>query len=571
MENTTKATLLRFALATLATACTLALCAALPHTAWAASGNVATTQEFLDAIQDESIDQIKLSASIDLTNKGALDASGKTIDLNGNTISANNFSLFFIGTDFTIKNGSFDSNGGSYALFIGDDPTSDKVLLESLTLSGGINVFNAHNVVVRDCTVTGTKHYAIWCDENGQVIVESGQFKSNGANVLGLMKTDVNSTLTIKGGSFDSINKPLVLPGDEYGTPVISGGEFSEDVSEYVPENYAELVKAQADANGKYVVLPVDEAADKASAQVTEDGKLVFYESVDEAKTEAGSTGDVFVRIAEVNGTVYESVQAAIEAAADGGTVKLLQDVDENVVVPEDANATLDLNGKTLNGNAADGAPAILNYGTLLIDDSSATAAGTIKRDDDGTAGNYAIDNQGTMTIEGGTVEGVVRTSVLSDEVPAKTTITGDAVVNGTIAVAKDDATLTSAPTVEISGGTLDVTFDVSDDSSTVQVSGGTFSEEIPEAYWAEGFEQVKNPDGTFTVKSPDAPDPEPAPTPSTEQNGTAKPLNPADAAKDPQALAQTGDPLALAVAGLAGMALIAAGVAIASRKRSAH
>lgn len=104
----------------------------------------------------------------------------------------------------------------------------------------------------------------------------------------------------------------------------------------------------------------------------------------------------------------------AVEAAEDGDTIKLISDTLENIVIAKGQDITIDLNGFTLSGGTdknEDGEntankdkPAILNNGTLTIKDSDGD--GMIKRDDDGVGSDsyYVIDNQGTMTIKGGTI-----------------------------------------------------------------------------------------------------------------------------------------------------------------------
>lgn len=91
-------------------------------------------------------------------------------------------------------------------------------------------------------------------------------------------------------------------------------------------------------------------------------------------------------------------------AAADGATVQLLTDVTESVVIPAGKVATLDLAGHTLSGGTAKGKAAITNNGALTIKDSSEDGSGRIIREDNGQPSYYVIDNQGTMTVESGTV-----------------------------------------------------------------------------------------------------------------------------------------------------------------------
>jgi len=106
--------------------------------------------------------------------------------------------------------------------------------------------------------------------------------------------------------------------------------------------------------------------------------------------------------VAKIGDTEYATLQAAIDDG-DGKTVKLIADTDENVVIADNQDITIDLNGFTLNGGTNNGSkPAIKNMGTLIIKDSDGD--GVIKREDVDDKAYYVIDNQGTMTIKGGTI-----------------------------------------------------------------------------------------------------------------------------------------------------------------------
>ena len=52
--------------------------------------------------------------------------------------------------------------------------------------------------------------------------------------------------------------------------------------------------------------------------------------------------------VAEVNGKGYSTLQDAIDAAQNGGTVKLLENVTESVTIPAGATVTLNLDGHKL-------------------------------------------------------------------------------------------------------------------------------------------------------------------------------------------------------------------------------
>ncbi|MCI8332538.1 MAG: hypothetical protein HFE78_06910, partial [Clostridiales bacterium] len=230
----------------LAVVIVLAMFAGMVHAEEGLTAYVNTKEDFVAAVNDESITEIYVTADIDLTNpngengSNVLSVSGKIIDLGGNVISADNFTLFFEGSDFVLQNGTFDANGGSYALFIGDEDITDNVLIQNVTTAGGINVYNATNVTLRYVDVVGTQYYAVWCDNNGKVTIESGNFQSAStvANaVLGLTRSE--SKLTIDGGHFAvEDGQALVLKnGDTYGKPVISGGVFNTNPVDYISEN----------------------------------------------------------------------------------------------------------------------------------------------------------------------------------------------------------------------------------------------------------------------------------------------------------------------------------------------
>lgn len=120
---------------------------------------------------------------------------------------------------------------------------------------------------------------------------------------------------------------------------------------------------------------------------------------------EAGSTGETG---SETGGTEggsatapeeskidsFDKLKAAIKAAEAGETIKLAADITGDVVVPEGANITIDLNGKKITNS---GGHTIMNNGTLTIE-----GEGTV---DNITHGKAALYNKGTVTLNGGTFD----------------------------------------------------------------------------------------------------------------------------------------------------------------------
>lgn len=164
------------------------------------------------------------------------------------------------------------------------------------------------------------------------------------------------------------------------------------------------------------------------------DGEKVHFTTEDAAENNENIA-------AQIGDNYYGTLQAAITAAGEGQTVTLLNDATESVVIASGKEITLDLNGNMLTGakNAkGEMANVITNRGILTIKDSSgdnsgtvmggtdtnqegnvgrkgiavvneigATCtieSGTIKRGDDGTFGNYTVQNKSKMYIKGGLI-----------------------------------------------------------------------------------------------------------------------------------------------------------------------
>lgn len=88
-------------------------------------------------------------------------------------------------------------------------------------------------------------------------------------------------------------------------------------------------------------------------------------------------------------------LNAAITAAGETETtIKLAADITGDVVIPEDANITIDLNGKKITNSVGH---TIMNNGTLTI-----KGEGTV---DNITHGKAALYNKGTVTLNGGTFD----------------------------------------------------------------------------------------------------------------------------------------------------------------------
>lgn len=170
--------------------------------------------------------------------------------------------------------------------------------------------------------------------------------------------------------------------------------------------------------------------------------------------------------VAEVKGVKYETLQAAIDAAAQNATVTLLADTRENVTIAK--AMTLDLNGHTLNGGTVAGKPALTVTARVTVKDGSTAQTGTIMREDtaenSGVSSHYVIDVQGAgwLTFESGKV----------------TNNSGNNSGKGASLVRVGDDSIAKYPGLNIKGGTFtqDNFIVIKVDSGDLFLNGGTLN-----------------------------------------------------------------------------------------------
>ena len=143
---------------------------------------------------------------------------------------------------------------------------------------------------------------------------------------------------------------------------------------------------------------PVTALADDAT---TGTGAESGTETGESGSGETGSTGKTGGTTEPDTSAKNEGVKSIIElntAITDAGetetTIKLAADITGDVVIPEDANITIDLNGKKITNSVGH---TIMNNGTLTI-----KGEGTV---DNITHGKAALYNKGTVTLNGGTFD----------------------------------------------------------------------------------------------------------------------------------------------------------------------
>lgn len=288
--------------------------------------------------------------------------------------------------------------------------------------------------------------------------------------------------VTITGGSISTTS------GSPYALIEMAKGDSVNDIPKVTISNVSENSVPLLYADGTQ--LTTEELAGKITVNGQQPTLQVNGTSIIVSNLPGAQTG-----VASVNGVSYATLQQAIDKATNGATVVLNKDTTENVTVAEGKNIILNLNGNTLNGGKGpdNRKAAITNNGTLTIQGS-----GTIKREDDKTVDDvktqsyYVIDNQGTMTIAGGTIynnsgNGTNGSSLIRNGGIKAATLNiqgGTLQQNNFIAVKNDDY-----GTLNVSGGTIISNEQAIQNWNQATITGGTMQGNV----YTWGYNTVSN------------------------------------------------------------------------------
>ena len=341
----------------------------------------------------------------DVTDEDVTISKSITLDLGGKTLTNTNSGKATIsvknGVFATVKNGSVVGGTSFYNIQVGEAVNSTA------------------NLTLMNVTATAGNNDSSMIDNWGTLTIVSGTY-TGGLNVV---KSEEGSTLTINGGTFTLEYATNGYTGVvfAYGDTTISGGEFIQSLTTTgrwnhptviltgVVEGYTAITRV---TGGHFVNKMSGESIFRGVGKATSDNFEVsggtFNKSISDGYCADGfiptknADGTYGVKagkyVAEVKGTKYETLQAAINAAGRNATVTMLADTRENVTIN---NAmTLDLNGYTLNGGTVKGTPTLkIDTARVTVMDSSEAQTGTIMREDtaenSGVSSHYVIDIQG--------------------------------------------------------------------------------------------------------------------------------------------------------------------------------
>lgn len=324
---------------------------------------------------------VKLVDDIDNSNQTAcLTGDGKTVTLNLN--------------GHTIKEGW---------IYVGIDQDGKVINSSRLNITGSGSFDGMIGISAK-----GTLDLSAWDGGTIRTVSSSQNGSDESTLISGENKGTIN-TLSFYSWPSDKIGKTK-LTGGTYGSIPISmnSGVTSISFSDLLAPGYA---FQYADGSGSFVNYATKATYDaggviynvkvvKCTTHVDADNdKLCDYcntalDGMAASVTPAGTDAKTYY---------FSDLTAAFDAAADGGTVRLLKNVTLSETLRVYEQVTLDLNGFTIDdGNISDGSSAALSVAgdsQLTIRDSSSTGKpGAITN----TKVAYAIYPAGTLNITGG-------------------------------------------------------------------------------------------------------------------------------------------------------------------------
>ena len=389
-----------------------------------------TVEKTLAEMFADAQDGETLRLEQDVTVTGQEDADYKnsgtvTLDLNGHTITGDNknIALRAIGTEagkgtLKITNGTIKTNSGTYCTVGAKDAAlelSDMRLENSTAYGCSVKAFAGGTIDLKKVCSTSQTGGGVEA-AGGTVNIYDSTFTQTGYydhNSVNLAASGGTGTVNVYGGSFTSENYGLYIFSSG-GTINVYDGTFKAgeekavvkadlDLNSY-PAATANINIYGGDFTGKIDIADKEEVHVEITGGTFADTGLTkeafsAYTAEGTVVTE-GPDGTFTVKeldetngVAEVGGRYYASLQKAVDNAGKGETVTLLQDTAEDIVIPEGAELTLNLNGKTLANHENH---TITNKGTLTI-----TGGGTV---DNVTHARAAIQNEpgGNVVLNGG-------------------------------------------------------------------------------------------------------------------------------------------------------------------------
>lgn len=428
---------------------------------------VNNAEELKEAVKADGYIKLNadITASIEIGNKVHLDLNGKTLtnEAGKPTITVANGGSLTVDGNGTVDNvshakpavlnqqgGTVVLNGGSYVRSKEDSKENSFYNLQNLgtmTINSGVSVTaDGHfSSLVANGWYNGSQNTA---KQEANLTITGGNF-SGGLNTI---KNDDWGVLEISGGNFSNTTQATVM---NWNQATVSGGTFESEADVFANGKLDDSMDqgkltitggAFTAGEGKSVVmisqsaneggtvsisgatmtgnLNLNKKANVTISNTTINGNIATAEGVtvnitDGSKVTGEVTGAGKVDVStdstvgdgqtethpfETEGKKYKTLKEALEHVKEGGTIKLLSNVDNaaGVSVPSGKKFTLDFNGKTYTlKDPGAGSPGTESNGFQLLKDSTITFKnGTIRIAPGNSTIGRVIQNYADLTLE---------------------------------------------------------------------------------------------------------------------------------------------------------------------------
>ena len=305
------------------------------------------------------------------------------------------------------------ANGGTYVFT--EDMTASEIIVvaadnvvldgngKTLTSSAGraINVSGAQNVTIKNLNIVASGERAINVIQNSKNVTIENVTATAANYTVNVASSAPGAVVAITNSTLNGLCTVNVASAGANVT--VDGSTVNcNDNNTTEGESYAALCLNKEAVGGKIIAtnstINVTEGSDStAGRNGAEDGVVTIN----------GSDKDVVVTYAVITYTGsdyyygFQTIAAAVEFAESGDTISLIRNVEltEPLIIAEDKNVVLNLNGKTITGTMAKSVGHVVkNFGTLTIKNGTISSTGA--------NGGSALYNEGTLTVENVTING---------------------------------------------------------------------------------------------------------------------------------------------------------------------
>ena len=482
-------------------------------------GDTITLQKSISANEIGSKKQLQfneasMSLTLDLNNNVMTAEAGEAISINAANI------------DLTVKNGTIKNfAGGNYSdgLYAYKESNNltlkfENVQLESRTQGLAVQGLTSNsNVTILNSKITSSQELGIYYPpKSGTLTITNSEVTGATGVVIKGSNLVVNGSQTIISGTGPNTDPETYYTGATDGSSqltetgdaiYIESGYNDRDISVTISDGHFTSTHAQA---VRMFIKNGEETSVKREVSLiggTFSSDVSRYLTNDYIQNENGTVEALNESnaVAKIGDNLYTSLSAAISATSDGQTVTLLKNTTESVVIPATRNVIFDLNGNKLTAPTDKKYDAIVNYGTLTINDSKKTGEIISKRNSgigigansnttivyanitgqEGAIGGYKDTVDATLTIDDGIFNGIDNAVVIfngSERTGNANTITiNSGTFNGGIQSEGYIACGIYAPwkdSITVNGGTFNITgcAGIVARAGTLTIAGGEFN-----------------------------------------------------------------------------------------------